>query len=228
MADHLTEQRAETLVKNRKRRVWKRIVSALGCLVVFCTVYALVLPAITASEKTFCGEEEHKHTDACYERVVTCGLEEREGSVIPGHTHGDSCYQEEQALVCALEESEDLLDENGEVLEPGHLHGSECYQVNKLMVCDLEESEDQVIEGHVHGDACYERQMVCGKEEHEHEEKCFINKKADVETQEDWEATLPSESELNGVWAEDVLVVADSQLGYTESKQNYEIDEDAG
>ncbi len=42
MAERLVEKRARTLMKNRRRRLWTRIVSVLGCLVVFCTVYALV------------------------------------------------------------------------------------------------------------------------------------------------------------------------------------------
>ena len=31
----------------RRKRLWHRIVSGLACVVVFCTVYALILPAIT-------------------------------------------------------------------------------------------------------------------------------------------------------------------------------------
>ena len=33
----------------QRRRMWKRIVTTLSVMVVFCTVYALVLPAITLS-----------------------------------------------------------------------------------------------------------------------------------------------------------------------------------
>lgn len=35
------------LSRKRRRRAWKRVVRFLACIVVFCTVYALILPAIT-------------------------------------------------------------------------------------------------------------------------------------------------------------------------------------
>ena len=37
----------EYLARVRGRRIWKNIFSTLACVVVFCTVYALILPAIT-------------------------------------------------------------------------------------------------------------------------------------------------------------------------------------
>ncbi|MCD8341618.1 MAG: hypothetical protein LUC87_05605, partial [Clostridiales bacterium] len=46
---------------------------------------------------------------------------------------------------------------------------------------------------------------------------------ADVETAGDWKDTLP---ELTGVWADDVVAIAQSQLGYTESTSNFILDED--
>lgn len=226
MVEETIEKRASVLTKNKRRRIWQHIVGALGCVVVFCTVYALVLPAITASAETFCDKEEHEHSEACYSSQLICAREESKGSVVQGHVHGDSCYQEESVLACALEESEDEIDEEGNVVIEGHAHGEGCYAVEKTLICGLEESEDVVTEGHTHGDACYERSLTCGKNEHKHEDECFVDKNADVETAEDWEATLPAE--LSGVWADDVLAVADSQLGYAESTKNYLPDDGIG
>ena len=53
------------LKKQRRRRLWKRVVSVLGIAVVFCTLSALILPAITLSDTAYCGIEEHVHEDAC-------------------------------------------------------------------------------------------------------------------------------------------------------------------
>ena len=39
--------------------------TVLACIVVFCTTYALVLPALTLTGGTFCGKEEHCHSDEC-------------------------------------------------------------------------------------------------------------------------------------------------------------------
>ena len=40
----------------REKR-WKRVVIVLACAVVFCTTYALILPALTMTDGTFCGKE---------------------------------------------------------------------------------------------------------------------------------------------------------------------------
>ena len=37
---------------NNKKRSWKRLVTILSCVVVFCTTYALILPAV-AQSKTY-------------------------------------------------------------------------------------------------------------------------------------------------------------------------------
>ena len=43
------------------------MILCLSCVVVFCTVYALILPAITLErKKTVCGQEEHSRTEECY------------------------------------------------------------------------------------------------------------------------------------------------------------------
>ena len=58
----------------------------LSCIVVFCTVYVLILPAITLERKTTCGQEEHVHTEECYsvDGQLICGREE--------HLHTEMCY----------------------------------------------------------------------------------------------------------------------------------------
>ena len=43
--------------KARQKR-WKRIMLCLSCIVVFCTIYVLILPAITLEKKTTCEEEQ--------------------------------------------------------------------------------------------------------------------------------------------------------------------------
>lgn len=43
--------------KARQKR-WRQIMLCLSCIVVFCTIYVLILPAITLEKKTTCEEEE--------------------------------------------------------------------------------------------------------------------------------------------------------------------------
>lgn len=54
------------LKRKRKKRIWKRILCAMMCLVVFCTTYMLILPAITKETKTYCGNNLHIHNKTCY------------------------------------------------------------------------------------------------------------------------------------------------------------------
>lgn len=78
------------LLKDKARlKKWKRIALALSCVVVFCVVYALTLPAITLEGKTICGMEEHTHTEECYQDdELVCGKEE--------HQHTEDCYEKEE------------------------------------------------------------------------------------------------------------------------------------
>ena len=74
---------------------------------------------------------------------------------------------------------------------------------------------------HTHDAACSGEGMTCGIQEHSHGLICFSDPSADVETSEEWRATLPM---VDGVSKETVLTIAHSQLDYTESSKNYEID----
>ena len=115
MEKKMQKQENKFLQRQKRRKRWYRAVSILSCVVVFCTVYALILPAITMEKETYCGED-HTHTLACYS-----------------------------------------------------------------------------------------------------------NPEADVETAEQWESNLPT---LTGNPSDDLLLVAESQIGYQESQLNYEVIED--
>ena len=79
------------LLKDKTRlKRWRKMILCLSCVVVFCTVYALILPAITLERKTVCGQEEHSHTEECYssDGQLTCGKTE--------HTHTELCYADDK------------------------------------------------------------------------------------------------------------------------------------
>ena len=59
----------EYSVRKKRQTRRRRIVTSLACVVVFCTVYALILPAITM-EKGACEIPEHTHTRECYSQVL--------------------------------------------------------------------------------------------------------------------------------------------------------------
>ena len=156
--DKLLLQDAEPYASaHRRKRRWYQVMTCLAAAVVFCTTYALILPAITLEKQ--CEIPEHTHTEACYTSVqgdLICTQ-----STEPQHTHTEECYQETQDLVCGMEES------------TGHTHGAECYDGEGNLICGQEESE-----GHVHGEGCYEvsRQLICGQTEepaHQHTDACY-------------------------------------------------------
>lgn len=97
---------------NDKARLkkWKRITLALSCVVVFCVVYALTLPAITLEGKTICGMEEHTHTEACYQDdELVCGKEE--------HQHTEDCYEKEDEQPVEEENTQPETTESSDEVE---------------------------------------------------------------------------------------------------------------
>ena len=155
---------AETYVKkNHRRRLWKKIVSAMACIVVFCTVYALILPAVTMENPLICGMEEHSHEEACYETML---MEQFMSAVICQpeiHQHTAECFDDEGdegKLICGLAD---------QVI---HIHDANCFDADGLLICNLPETME-----HIHDDRCFsmETTMKCAVEEdyHLHDETCF-------------------------------------------------------
>lgn len=141
------------LRRNKWKKIWMRITGALICLVVFCTTYALILPAITMETPTFCNKEEHIHNEDCYTQTLICEV----------HSHTDACYVESRELQCMLEEKEE------------HIHTEICaMKEEKVLICEQEEHE-----GHTHTDKCMQQtvsELICGQEEteeHLHNEDCY-------------------------------------------------------
>ena len=188
-------QNAEPFFNKQKRKnKWYRLISVLGCVVVFCVTYALMLPAITQEEETFCGKQEHSHTEDCYtkavsetiEKILICTLEEAEPHIHGetcyelqgGHAHAPECYAIQQGeLICQLEESEE------------HSHEEACYEQLQVLNCGLEEAPgEQVLictlaetEGHAHAEVCYaekQDELTCllpENESHTHGDRCYGN-----------------------------------------------------
>ena len=157
MRQKLLSEAAAFLVKNRRRRMWTKVVSCMAAVVVFCTTYVLILPALTLEKDTECGYEEHVHTEACY-----------------------------------LKGDKDVSDgSNTQVVSSGDVSAGD--------------------EG-----------TYCGKHAHKHTTACFgdSDTTADVETEEDWKASF-ADVTLTGNWAQDVVAIAQSQVGYKESEDNF-------
>lgn len=207
MQNNVYEIAKKYLSSHKKWKVWQKVVTSLACVVVFCTVYALILPALTEKTQTSCGCEEHTHAESCYENALIC----ENSTEVEIHAHTEECLLSEKMLICELEETEE------------HLHGEECYVEESSYICGMEEGQELAV--HEHTDECYEALLICEVEEHVHTLVCYSNPAADVENEEIWKRTF-SGVKFTGDWSEDFVAIAESQLGYKESKENYIVDED--
>lgn len=179
--------------RDKFHRAWRRIAQMLACITVFCTTYALMLPAITLEMEPFCGIENHEHVPGCYEPLPDSPGEQDTGLVI--HSHSELCFDRAGMQICPLEEIKE------------HQHSDDCYQIvisqeqeeQPAEEVQLEQEEQPaeevqpeqqiqipekvaetpVVLVHVHTDECYLVQrgaLVCGLEEsqgHTHEDTCF-------------------------------------------------------
>ena len=147
----------------------------------------------------YAGYAVHVHNSDCfdsyYERVCELPL-------IPPHVHDESCYDGSGNLICGQLEL--------------HTHTDSCYDDNGKLICGQLELEE-----HVHGPECF-RRVIVERDEYTGDEIIVSEPDADLETAEDWEASL-GEVRLTGDPRKDLIAVARSQLGYAESKTNIAI-----
>lgn len=189
----------------------------------------------------------HHHTSDCYEEkeVLTCGIEsdhvhqdycydQETGELLcTEHEHTDDCYTLEKVLVCGQEEGEPEETDDGAALydtDENSAEESDSAEEPET-VADPEpekeatkpETDDEIDTGytvHHHTAECYGKVLICGKEEHEHTAACLVNPNAEIDAE--YDAKTPDRTSTD--WAQDMVLVARSQLGYTESKAD--VDED--
>ena len=101
-----------------------------------------------------------------------------------------------------------------------HTHKNGCFDSVKELTCKLSEEL-----GHTHADSCYASELVCKQTAHAHSLQCYSDPNADTETESDWISTLPK---FEFITRQNVVEVAKSQLGYTESVKNYKVNEQGG
>lgn len=196
-------------IKSKRRRKWYYTVSVtLAAIVVFCTVYALILPAITmekAQEVLDCPLSVHQHTAECLDEngAPCCGQAD---FVI--HTHNENCYDEENELVCKLPEitahehtdgcyaARQVLACTNEAEE--HIHDESCYQTEKTLVC----KETAVL--HTHDDTCRDENgtLICGRlevTEHVHGAACMRTEES-AQTPPSGDGVMPAAETASKTW----------------------------
>lgn len=191
---------AEKYTKVHKRqRLRHRVVTVLAGVVVFCTTYALILPAITLEKQ--CDIPEHTHTDACYAQVTS--VEKRvpvcSAKTLEIHRHTADCYDANGNPTCGYA---DFVV---------HSHDSRCYDETGNLWCPLSEIETHrhtadcyaLPEGHTHAEGCYTSvrgNLACGQ--HVHTDACY-----------EWEQVLSCDLPTNSAEdAQPVLVCTKPEI----------------
>ena len=195
---HGALQSAEKYTKaHQGKKRWYRVVTGLACVVVFCTVYALILPAITM-EKGACEIPEHTHSEACYTQVTSATRTEPVCTIesLNLHQHDGTCYDSEGNLTCGYadfvvhQHDSACYDENGNLWCPlpeisAHTHSDSCYAVPEAEephvhtdACYIMERDELTCTEHVHTDDCYTETstLICSLEEsdeHQHSDDCY-------------------------------------------------------
>ena len=194
---HGALQSAEKYMKaNKRKKSWYRVVTCLACVVVFCTTYALILPAITL-EKAGCKISEHTHSETCYTQVTSVQktVPVCDAEMLNLHRHTPDCYDGDGNLTCSYADfvvhrhDSSCYDENGTLWctlpeISAHTHSDSCYAVPEAEephvhtdACYIMERDELTCTEHVHTDDCYTETstLICSLEEsdgHQHEESC--------------------------------------------------------
>jgi len=133
---------------------------------------------------------EHTHTDECYtvcnepdKKFLACEYQNYENIII--HIHDSFCYDEENVLICPLEEvnhehERSCYNDNSELVCNAivHQHNEECFRISdgedyRVLKCG--------IEVHNHTDICKENVMMCSSEDSAYEnEGTFCNGNAEL------------------------------------------------
>ena len=217
-------KRSSKLHIDRAPKGWKkRAYSILAGIVVFATTYALILPAITLDEDRAAEEPGIEISEpfmtAAEETLLTAEAEDvivaEEIAAVNEAPAGEETTaapeepaEEEVEVPAAQETGTEAVSEPEESAAPAEeaVISEETASSEETDPVDADQVET-------------EAEADPDPEELEENEPQG-DPTADLESRSTWESTIPY-SELTGHWNEDLVRVAQSQLGYTESVLNY-------
>lgn len=123
----------------------------------------------------------------------------------------------------------DLISDCG---HEAHVHGESCYELictlsdEEIDASDDEESDVEAVfeaaSAHTHNDKCYV--LICELEEHTHDDYCYADYSADIEYNMEWEQEIAGLTLSDNIRS-NIVAIAKSQIGYTESTRNFVVDE---
>ena len=235
--------------KRTNRKKWYKAVCSLAAAVVVCTVYTLMLPALTLDEESAgdAGVTISESSVPTSEAPAAESSKSDNGSESHNDTAADSSADSSHAAAAAPSDDRAPSTTNptteGEHNAPVTLPTEET---NSGAITGSSESHDEVTSPDTDDqekikDEENNGSPAAGKEETDEEEADNSGSSTDADTEEDdseksddtadvedasyWETTIPDLSDCE-TWAEKLLAVAGSQLGYHESILNFRVDSD--
>ena len=240
--------------KRTNRKKWYKAVCSLAAAVVVCTVYTLMLPALTLDEKS-AGDVVtiSESSVATSEAPAAESSKSDNGSESQNDTAADSSADSSHAATesgpAAAAPSDDRAPSTTNPTTEGEHNAPVTLpteETNSGAITGSSESHDEVTSPDTDDQEKIKDEENNGspaadKEETDEEEADNSGSStdadteeddseksddtADVETASDWETTIPDLSDCE-TWAEKLLAVAGSQLGYHESILNFRVDND--
>ena len=241
--------------KQTNRKKWYKAVCSLAAAIVVCTVYTLMLPALTLDEES-AGDAGVTISESS---VPTSEAPEAEisksdnGSESQNDTAADSSADSSHAATesgpAAAAPSDDRAPSTTNPTTEGEHNAPVTLpteETNSGAITGSSESHDEVtspdtddqekIKDEENNDSPAADKKETDEEEAdnsgsntdadtEEDDSEKSDDTADVETASDWETTIPDLSDCE-TWAEKLLAVAGSQLGYHESILNFRVDND--
>lgn len=241
--------------KQTNRKKWYKAVCSLAAAVVVCTVYTLMLPALTLDEESAgdAGVTISESSVPTSEAPAAESSKSDNGSESHNDTAADSSADSSHAATesgpAAAAPSDDRAPSTTNPTTEGEHNAPVTLpteETNSGAITGSSESHDEVTSPDTDDQEKIKDEENNGnpaadKEETDEEEADNSGSSTDADTEEDdseksddtadvedasyWETTIPDLSDCE-TWAEKLLAVAGSQLGYHESILNFRVDND--
>ena len=241
--------------KRTNRKKWYKAVCSLAAAVVVCTVYTLMLPALTLDEESAgdAGVTISESSVPTSEAPAAESSKSDNGSESHNDTAADSSADSSHAATesgpAAAAPSDDRAPSTTKPTTEGEHNAPVTLpteETNSGAITGSSESHDEVTSPDTddqekikdeenNGSPAADKEETDQEEvdnsgsssdaDTEEDDSEKSDDTADVETASDWETTIPDLSDCE-TWAEKLLAVAGSQLGYHESILNFRVDSD--
>ena len=174
MRDIVKEYQKKFRRNHQRARRYTALLLALALTTGLSVNWQLHGVGIAKTAEYLCGELEHEHTAACYEKQLVCGYEEGEPEdwnatmTDDGMSFDDTFGMDGDAFgVDADDPGIAAHSAEPEYIFVPHEHTDDCYQEVQELTCREEE--------HEHTDDCFDEYgaLICGEFEHIHDDSCY-------------------------------------------------------